>query len=96
VVATQSADHAEDLPEMQIGRMGNKKGESMSETTERARLLIESIAAQAAEKAALAAELNQTIADAKAALVALGVKRQRKPREVKAAKRVRKPKGEAA
>ena len=47
----------------------------MSETTERARLLIESIAAQAEQKAALAAELNQTIADAKAALVALGVKR---------------------
>ena len=66
----------------------------MSETTERARLLIESIGKQAEEKAELAAELNQTIEDAKAALVALGVKRQRKPREVKkTGGRARKAKG---
>ena len=66
----------------------------MSELTERAKALIEAEAQRAADKESIVAELKATIVDAKAALVALGVKRQRKPREVKkAATRKRSPKG---
>ena len=52
----------------------------MNDVNERAQALIERKAGEAAELVALAAELNQTIADAQAALVALGVKKVRKPR----------------
>ena len=51
----------------------------MNDVNERAQALIERKAGEAAELVALAAELNQTIADAQAALVALGVKKVRKP-----------------
>ena len=63
----------------------------MSEVTERAKALIDGEAEAAKAKAAVVAELEQSIADANAALVALGVKKTRKPRQVKAVKPGKKP-----
>ena len=58
----------------------------MSEVTERAKALIDGEAETARAKAAVVAELEQSIQDANAALVALGVKKTRKPRQLKAVK----------
>ena len=92
MVSSQTGGAA-NLPHLQVTALANQKGnDEMSEVTERAAALIESQAKAAEEKSALVADLNQQIDDAKAALVALGVKRTRKPREVKKAAPVRKSK----
>jgi len=64
----------------------------MSEATERAQALINAEAEAAQNKAAVVAELQKSIQDAEAALVALGVKKTRKPRQAKDQAARKKPK----